>query len=212
MEASKKLISYVKSSISGIGSILSSRKPQASAEVSLEWSNNNDTVVIKRCEYECMQTDLLNQTEMIKRLKRKEEENQSLLQDYEGMFTMVLKKDLSLPRHPAGSAAEGLPRITERYENELAKLRSNEERLKSHIQALKRDLVASEERAENIEDCLEQKMIFLKNENDSLAEALQNERQRCAELEAAGGELRSALEKRCSEMAEVVAYCRYLTN
>lgn len=209
MEASKKIVSYVKNSLSTIGSMLAPCSPDTEVhptDNSLEWSNNNDTIIIKRAELESMQAEMFECSETIKKLKRRDTENQSQIQDYETMFTKFLKKNIDRN----DTLEELIPTIREKYENEITKLRSSEDRLRSHVQALKRDLVAAEQKSENIEDNLEQRLIFLKKENDTLKDELNRVDYENKQLNSTNKELKMILESKCEELTEVIAYCHYL--
>jgi predicted nucleic acid-binding Zn-ribbon protein len=209
MEASKKIARYIKNSLSAVGSLLAPGSPEAEArpaDGSAEWSNNNDTVIIKRAELESMQTELFECGEAIKRLRSRDIENQSQIQDYEAMFTKFLRRSIGRGEAPG----EPLPSAREKYEDEIARLRSSEDRLRSHVQALKRDLVAAEERSEHIGDSLEQRLASLRIENDALEDELRAVDYESKRLSLANEELKAALERGREELVEVIAYCRYL--
>lgn len=207
MHTPNKLVKFVKDSFSGLFANSSSDTASQLADSSTIWSGNSETVCVKRSEYESLQNEVLSQTETIKRLKRKDEENQSLIHDYENTFSMVLQKDLERTKSrlllgESGSLA--------RMEQEIEKLRSSEQRLKSHIQALKRDLVLAEEKNEAEQELHEKQAQSLTAELERERDMNKAARMRIDELSFSNKEYRMNLEKKCEELAEVVALCRLL--
>lgn len=205
MHTPNKLVKFVRDSFSGL---FASSSPDMTrlGDSSITWSGNSETVCVKRSEYESLQNEVFNQTEAIKRLKRRDEENQSLIHDYENTFSMVLQKDLerTKTRLLEGSGSQA------RMEEEVERLKSSEQRLKSHIQALKRDLVLAEERSETEYELHERKIQLLAAELDKEQEMGKIARMRIEELGFANKEHKMALERKCKELAEAVALCRLL--
>ena len=166
METTKKIVKYVKDSVANISGIIAGNRAEEEINImnhSFEWSNNNETILVKKCEFEAMQNEIFNQTEVIKRFKHKETEYQSIAQDYEDTLAMMLKKDQT------GKEVEHIDiGLGKKYEDDIARLKCAEERYKSHIQALKRDLMLAEEKAENLEDAYESKTEILMKEVEEL--------------------------------------------
>lgn len=215
MDTPRKMLEYVKRSFSTLSSFIRPGESGTAvesfmekADSSLKWSAENETMVIKKSEYEGMQTELFNKTEVIKKFKAKESDYQSLIKEYESTILETLKSE-----NPQNiSVLDTKLNVIERYEDELSKLRASENRLKSHIQALKRDLLMTERKAENIEDTLEQRIVFLNTECESIKNELRQEKLIRNKLEFENKEIKDDLVRRCEELAELIEYCRYLAK
>lgn len=205
MDTPRKIAQYVRTSLSSVGSLFSPSSPDITVEPVDGLSDGlgaDDTVVIGRAEYEEMQCRLSERAETIKRLRSNEDEHLSRIQEYEAMFTEVLKKEILGARGSLlkedGPEAEPLQR---RHEDEISRLRSSEDRLKTHIHALRRDLIAAERAAEETEDRLKCELYMQHEAAERLAgrlEAVERERN---ELARQNESLRAAL-KKCEEAAE----------
>ncbi|KAI5173388.1 hypothetical protein PAEPH01_1937 [Pancytospora epiphaga] len=159
MNTPKKIAQYVRTSLSSVGSLFSPDSPDITV---VPVDNQSDscigegTVVIRREEFEDMRNELSGQAEAIKRLRTHEEEYISKIQEYEAMFTEVLRKELFNKKGVSEASKEevDLHALRSSYEKEIMRLKSMEDRLKSHVNALKRDLIAAEQAAEETEDRL----------------------------------------------------------
>ncbi len=204
MDGTKKIINIIKNSLANLSSFLLpkvTKRKHSGEGKSLTWSNNDDTVVIKRTDYESLQTELFEREEMIKRLKKIKDEKDTQIHEYEGMFTKFLKKKIETNYTPDN--------IKKRIENEMAIYRANENRLRSHIQALKRDLIISEEKRETVEDEMEQNKIHLQKKIENL---LNNEKKYLNEfnkLILENQRLKQELEDKCKKIIELLEYCKF---
>ncbi|ELA41730.1 uncharacterized protein VICG_01234 [Vittaforma corneae ATCC 50505] len=168
-----------------------------------KWSDGKEAICIKKSEYDSLQMEIFNQTEIIKKLKRMNEESQSVINDYENTF-----EALSLASNLSRDCSKGT--TTKNAIVELEKLRSNEQRLKSHIQALKRDLLLCEEKAENEIIHKEQIVDSLKNEIEELNFQIKRKNSKIQELNYAISEMKVELEKKNEYLIELSVICREL--
>lgn len=145
-------------------------------------SLGSQTVVLERQTYEELSGILKEQTKEIEQLRELNRERDSLIHEYEETFTLVLRKDLEKMAEQNNE---------NKLEEEIRKVKSNEERMRSHIRALTRDLNASEEKAERIESEYGQKMALLEFQ--------------CASL-------RNKLNERTEQLIELIEYARYLAS
>lgn len=171
---------------------------------SLDWQANDETVILKRAEFESLQTELFECAETIKRLKRADQEKTSQIQEYETMFTTFLKKRIGEYESPSAHR--------EGSEDELSKLRASEDRLRSHVSALKRDLIAAESRADELEDRLGMVMERSADGAAALEDELRQAKSQALGLGIENGRLRALLHRRSVDLTELVEYCKYLTD
>lgn len=214
MERSKRFVKYISDSVANLSSLMhgssgtyyepTDRVPLSSISVNgsgeaLEWSkedNGNETVVLRKSEYEQLQSELSQQREAIVRLRRKEDECDKKLRNYDRTLSYVLEK-------------RGEPR-EEWDDEETSRLRHSEQRLKSHVQALKKDLFVSEDRAEAFRQIAKERIDELLGEVQMLRTQCVEERRRVGMLSDKLVRLENVLETACEEGVEAVEYCKYL--
>lgn len=207
MGTPKKIAQFVKASLSSVGSLFSPGSPDIALEpvdIPSPGPDADDTVVIRRAEYEGMQSELSGQAEAIRHLRSHEDEHLSRIQEYEAMFTEVLKREILGRRSPGALPGEDSAEsemLRKRCEDEISRLRSSEDRLKSHIHALKRDLIAAEQAAEETEDRLKRELYMQNEAAGRLAERLQAAEREINGLAGENESLRAALKKKCEEVA-----------
>lgn len=161
-----------------------------------KWSDSKESLLVKKTEYESLQMELFNQTEVIKRLKKRDEESFSMIKEYENAFKTLGKSSIYL---------EG-----ENYIVELEKLKSNEQRLKSHIKALKRDLMFCEEKAENEISYRDQLIDNMKAEEERLSSVVKKQGLTIQELKFSNTEMKLKLEKSSESLIELASICKEL--
>jgi len=250
MGSSKKFVDIIKDSVNTIKNMIShpNKRPESESE-SLRWSDANNTVVIKQSEYEKLHHEITEQSNTIKRLKYKEDEYRSTIQDYENTFTMVLQRDFGRSLQQNGDTAkrkctdeysrniggnghgyESCNRDQDKLEQEtgrrdtttakrttdeitsLVSLRANEERLKSHIQALKRELFVTEEKQEKSQEEWEKKEETYKMKIGELLKAIDREKEEKIGCIYENKEMKFFVEKKNKEIAELIEICRCLLN
>lgn len=206
MTGPKKILDVLKNSIYNVSSFLLPdvlKKKQKTDENSYKWSDNDDTVIIKRMEYESIQTDLFECEETIKKLNKIKNEKEMQIQEYEGMFTKFLKKKIEMN--------EIMP-FSKSREDKISICKSNENRLRSHIQALKRDLIIAEERAERAEDKMEQASICYQKKIDYLVENQTKYKNEIYKLAVENEKSKKEIEDKCKKILELVEYCKHFTE
>lgn len=167
------------------------------ANSSLEWSDNKEMICIKKTEYESLQIDIFNKTEIIKRLKNTNEDNKSVILEYEEAFKSISKGKV---------IDSNMPNLLD----ELERLRSSEDRLKAHIQALKRDLITCEEKMENEILYKDQQIDNFKSEIEDLKNTIKRQISKIQETEFANVELKIALQRKCENLIEITTICSEL--
>lgn len=173
-----------------LGTIGTSEKPASAAipDVSCDGS-----VVLKRTDYERLCSELSSSRAMMEALKRKEEECSRMLSNYDATLTYVLERN----------EKERILLESTVMSEEIERLKSKEHRLRSYIQALKRDLFANEDKMESLRKASEEKI-------ESLAREVEGERSKVSLLGKKLKEIEASLGTRCSEMVELIEYCKYL--
>lgn len=203
MSAPNKIFQLLKNAFMSKSEEDTSDIPTNTIDSSSKWSDSKETVCIKKSEYDSLQMELFNQTEIIKKLKRMNEESQSVINDYENTF-----EALSLASNLNKASSWG--NTTNNAIAEIERLRSNEQRLKSHIQALKRDLLISEERAENEIIHKEQMVDSLKADVEELSFQIKCKNSKIQELCYTVSEMKIELEKKNEYLVELSYICREL--
>lgn len=217
MESSKKLVKYISNSLTNLSSIIFnnssedlSRKDISALEFkitdqlnvqsldsNLSWSKdsdcNNDTVVLQKGDYERLKAELAYSQCEIKRYKWLEREYKKKVDEYDRTMTYILDKE------------ENNVKTGSSLNSEINRLRYVEQRLNSHIKALKRDLFSSEARVEDLKR-------IASSELDNA-----NQRIEKLELQFVGASkrvcvLESMLEDKCKVIIELVEYCKFLTK
>ncbi|KAI4292039.1 hypothetical protein PAPHI01_1313 [Pancytospora philotis] len=212
MDTPKKIVGYIRESLSNLSSILAPGSPDIEAravECPGALCDPNDTVVLKRVEYESMQDELQEQSQTIKRLKGREEASLSQIQEYEAMFTEVLKKEIGR-KSDAGDCDASFEKV--KCEGEIERLRASEERLKSHIRALEKDLVDSEAKAEATSEELCDRISALESRVGEALSRLQSMHAASEGLCAENQSLKAELKKKCEQLAELLGYCEHLAH
>lgn len=197
MNTPNKIGKFLKDKLSQIFTLDS--KQNSDLEKSSEWSNKDETIILKRCDYECLKNELLDQTQIIKRLKVRDLENKSLISEYEHSF-------VSLGLNNKGTISTS----KEKMEQEIEKLRSNESRLKTHIKALKRELVFLSEEKENQEACQLKALEDMKSMNEGLQNNIKKYKLRIQELMFENEELKMSITKSSEELVELGVVCHEL--
>lgn len=232
MEGSRKFIRYISDSIANLSSMMTSSSASSSQytptvegeenrsriplsligvnesgkslDNSLEWSREDDgngTVVVRAADYEQMQCELSANKTVIEELRRKERESEKMLRNYDRTLTYVLEE-----RRNKGTCVSGEDGGSE----EISRLRHSEQRLKSHVQALKKDLFISEERAEAFKQIAKEKIDDLTREVERLRGLYEDERRRASEVRDKLVRAEGAARARSEEGVELVEYCKYL--
>ena len=197
MNTPKKIGQYLKDTFSGM--LKSDTDKLEESDKSLKWSDKDDTVILKKCEFESLKNELFDQTQIIKKLKLRDSENKSLISEYEHSLASIGVNDRS-----------SIALSKEKMEEEIERLRSNESRLKSHIRALKRDLVFFEEEKENEEHSQKLALDGLKTSNEELQNDLKKKKAKIQELLFENEKLKVSLTKRCEELVELSVICQEL--
>ncbi|KAM0680695.1 hypothetical protein GINT2_000965 [Glugoides intestinalis] len=196
MDTPSKFVKFLKDKFSRTKGTIPPELRLNKIEEMQKWSDSKESVLVKKTEFDSLQMELFNQTEIIKRLKKRDEESFSMIKDYETVFKTLGKSSISL---------EG-----ENYIVELEKVKSNEERLKSHIQALKRDLIHREEKAENEISYKDQIIDNQKVEEERLQNIIKKQNLTIQELTFANSEMKLKLEKNYEIMIELTSICKEL--
>lgn len=180
-------------------------------DTSLEWSKDNDeneSVILNKAEYEQMQAELsLNKT-MMEDFKRRERESNKMLRNYDRTLTYMLGKN--------GQRSDTIPQghmkneVEDNESEEMSRLRNSEQRLKNHVQALKKDLFISEDRAEAYKQIAKEKIDVLTKELGAVKALYEEEKRRAGILNDKLTRLERIFENRCEESVELVEYCKYL--
>ena len=124
MDNQSKLGKFLKDSISSIFKRKTSEKESKSSD----WSNVDETVVIKKEEYNSLQLDLFDKTQIIKKLKTKDESNKTIISDYErSLVTLKYKEDKESGK---SNNENNLFWNSQKMENEIEKLNNNKLMLK----------------------------------------------------------------------------------
>ncbi|KAI5148183.1 hypothetical protein ENBRE01_0171 [Enteropsectra breve] len=175
------------------------------------WSaDNEDTIIIKKIEFEELKDTIHKQYEEIKKCKYKEDEFKSIIEDYEGTFTSMLKRELG--RGSGTKNVEAQVNNMNKYEDEILRLKTNEERLKSHIQALQRDLLMNEEKNEQMETAFENRIETLRTENTDLRKDLVDAKNTKSTLNRKNLELKLELDKKCEDLAKLIEICKFISK
>lgn len=208
MYTPNKIIKYVKNSISNIFSDISVEESIDSiTNESMKWSANSDTLMVNKMDYEALKNDHFNQTEIIKRLTRRNEENISLIHDYENTFSMVLQKDLVSTRV---LNKQSIPYSHRKMEDEIERLKCTEQRMKSHIQALKKELIVEETKNKAALEDFKDEILLLRAEKDDLLAKIKIFAKKIEELEFKNKDSQIEIEIKCKELAEAIEYARML--
>lgn len=209
MARQNKFFKAIQDSFSQLFANNISESSNSSVNDSISWSANDETITVKKVDYEALQNDNFNKTEIIKQLKRKDEENQTLIDDYENTFNTIATKDLKSgkfrnPKNNSYSARKLL--------DEIEKLKSSEDRLRSHVQALKRDSLLDEQKHVQAMSLKDKEMEFLKIKIEDIGREIQELKNRVDELLFTNKEVSLALEKKCKELAEALELCKILSE
>ncbi|CAD25681.1 hypothetical protein [Encephalitozoon cuniculi GB-M1] len=183
-----------------LSSINMSEKMQDSERLGGSHSSGDETVVLKRSDHERLCEELESSMAMIEELKRKEREHGRMLKNYDTTLAYVLERN---------EKEKALLESTIMSE-EIERLRSNEYRLKTYIQALKRDLFASEDKMESLRRANNEKIEALSEQAEEIKRMYEEQKRKASCLSNKVAGLESALRVRCEEMVEVVEYCKYL--
>ena len=197
MNTPKKIGQYLKDTFSGM--LKSDTDKLEESDKSLKWSDKDDTVILKKCEFESLKNELFDQTQIIKKLKLRDSENKSLISEYEHSLASIGVNDRS-----------SIALSKEKMEEEIERLRSNESRLKSHIRALKRDLVFFEEEKENEEHSPKRASDGLTPSTEEIKKDLNKKKAKIQELLFENEKLKVSLTKRCEELVELSVICQEL--
>jgi hypothetical protein len=76
MNTPNKIGKFLKDKLSQIFTLDS--KQNSDLEKSSDWSNKDETIILKRCDYECLKNELLDQTQIIKRLRVRDQETKRI--------------------------------------------------------------------------------------------------------------------------------------
>lgn len=217
---SKRFVKYLSDSIASLGSMVMGISPSSCASVeesSVPLSSINmsekiqdcesmashldeETVMVKRSDHERSCSELTSSRAVIEDLKRREEEYSRMLKNYDATLTYVLERN-----EKEKALLEGVV-----MNEEIERLKSNEYRLKSYIQALKRDLFASEDKIESLQRVNNERMEFLAKQVEEIKRMYEEEKEKVSCLSKKLNELENAFGARCKEMVELVEYCKYL--
>ncbi|WEL39095.1 hypothetical protein PFJ87_07g01750 [Encephalitozoon hellem] len=217
---SKGFVKYLSDSIANLSSMIMSissgtRAPVEESAVPLSSINmseemqdyksasghlDEEVVVMKRSDHERSCSELASSKTMIEDLKRKEEEYSRMLKNYDATLTYVLERN-----EKEKALLESIV-----MNEEIERLRSNEYRLKSYIQALKRDLFASEDKIEALQRVSNERIEFLAGKVEEIKGMYEEERKKVSSLSKKLSELESDFGTKCEEMVELVEYCKYL--
>jgi hypothetical protein len=226
MDRPKQIIKYISDSIANLSSLVyntssshvdedevrTTRIPLSisgddtlkALDESLEWTRDdegNETIVMKVSDYEEIQQELSLQKTRLEEQKAKEREYKKMLGDYDRTLAYVLE------RKERGNASlvmeEGGRDGPAAVNDEVCRLRQSEQRLKSYIQALRKDLFTSTERSEAFKE-------LAKQEIESLKAVCDEERRKVVVLSSKIVKLEKAFETRCEESIELIEYCKYL--
>ncbi|ADM11907.1 uncharacterized protein Eint_071460 [Encephalitozoon intestinalis ATCC 50506] len=161
---------------------------------------DNETIVLKRSDYEKTCSELASSRTMIEDLKKKEEECNRMLRNYDATLTYALERN----------EKEKILLESTIMNEEIERLKSNEYRLKSYIQALKRDLFASEDKMESLRKANNERIEFLVGQVEEAKGMYEEEKRKVSYLSKRLNELEDAFGVRCREMVELAEYCKYL--
>ncbi|AFN83393.1 hypothetical protein EROM_071420 [Encephalitozoon romaleae SJ-2008] len=217
---SKRFVRYLSDSIASLGSMVMSMSPNSRAPVeessvplssinmsektqdceSIANHSDEETVIVKKSDHEKSLFELTSSRVVIEDLKRREEEYSRMLKNYDATLTYVLERN-----EKEKALLEGVV-----MNEEIERLKSNEYRLKSYIQALKRDLFASEDKIESLQRANNERMEFLAKQVEEIRGMYEEEKGKVSCLSKKLSELENAFGARCNEMVELVEYCKYL--
>lgn len=207
MDKSNKFIELIKNSVSKIFSNKPLNESKEDVGSDIDWSANEDTIVIKKADYESLINENFNKTEVIKNMELKTKEAQSIIDCFEDTFSMILKKDFLGNKFQSYKEKSYSFR---KLEEEIEKLKTNESRLKSHIQALKRDLLIQEKKLATYMHITTEKLKIY-------SEKFYNEERenkilmmKIDEYEFNNKDLSCDILLKCKELAEVIEYCKLL--
>lgn len=203
MNKSNRLIKFFKDKLTQIFQ----RSPKKD-EPSLmsNWDYKDDSILIPKRELEEMETELLLKTDTIKKLKTSNACNQSLIEDYENTFERLSFVDFS----PGPKIIIKSSKVL--LEDELQKLRSREDRLKSHIKALKRDLYVMKQECDAK---IEAKDTIINNQNKEIEDKdfiIKKQSSIIQELSIANTNLKYQIDSKCCEPLELVEVCKQLSK
>lgn len=165
------------------------------------WSETKESVNVKKAEYDSMQRELFEKTEIIKRLTKENEENRTILNEYGTAFEIFTQH---------GSKADGILERNKRAVNELERVKSSEERLRTHVQALKRDLLISENRLEEAVAGRQQVIETMQDEAERQRMEIKTKNEKINELSYATSQARIEMMKMEEKIIELIAICREL--
>lgn len=219
MDQSKKIVKYISDSFSNMSSMMfnsSSSVDEKSSEgieltnidtlTSQEWTKDNEcneTVVIKKNEYDKLLNELSFSRMQNNNYKIKEREYIRIKNDYDKTLSYLLENNQTIIKENPSNDQQII------IENDLNRLRAAELRLKSHIKALKKDLFDSEQKSDAFKCIAMSDMEVLKQENLSLKNNINKQKEKNMELNNKIRRLEDILQNRCEESIELIEYCKY---
>lgn len=220
---SKKVTDYLKDTFSNMSTIIfGSNDTSEEIEVNeidslttQDWSKDNEcneTIILRRSDYDKMCSELSLSRQQTNNHKIKEKEYKKEISEMNNTLNYFLTREdenKTVILEDIKNRRQGGDIC---LENDINRLQAAEQRLKSHIKALKRDLFEAESKAEAFKEMAFQDIDKLKEEIKSLKDDLENERNKNLRLSNSISRVEETLGKRSEECVELVEYCKLLLN
>lgn len=173
-------------------------------------NNMDNTIILKRNRYESMQTEIFEYSQIIKKLKKSDEEKQKIIKQYEEVIDKENKKGICNSRVLGDTFNRQI--ISSSQSDNVLSLLASADRYKCHIKALKRDLLIAEDKINKCDEDTRNIVSFWKKEYEKIKDDNISYKNKIKELEIENRAIKMEFDKKCEEILELIVYCRYLNK